>query len=134
MPQGRASPPPNSSSRDRGGLGSQAPESGTDNRFPAVISSPTSLSLLRTGFARDPHVQFPCLGYGQQLTLSLRMVRLQTFAGIIVLASLFACSEPDPAPSPPKEVQAVTSTTLTGTAGSPVAGGVTVRVIDHADK
>jgi hypothetical protein len=61
------------------------------------------------------------------------MTRLQNVlvAGIVLAA---ACSEPDPAPSPPKAIRPVTSTTLAGTAGLPVEGGITVRVVDYSDR
>lgn len=55
------------------------------------------------------------------------------FAGVALAATVYACSEPIPA-TPPKAIRAVTPTTLTGTAGAAVAGGVTVRVVDYSDR
>ena len=52
----------------------------------------------------------------------------------LVLATVFACSEPDPAPTPPKALRPVTSTSLTGTVGQPVAGGITVHVVDYSER
>lgn len=55
-------------------------------------------------------------------------------AGVFALATLLACSD-DPAPvSPPKAIRPVTPTTLAGTVGTKVDGGVTVHVIDYNDK
>ena len=53
---------------------------------------------------------------------------------MVVAVTLAACSEPEPAPSPPKAVRPVTQTTLTGTAGKAVEGGVTVRVVDYSER
>jgi hypothetical protein len=47
---------------------------------------------------------------------------------------LAACMDPDPAPTPPRLVRAVTSTSPTGTVGAPVPGGVTVQVLDYSDR
>ncbi|MEO5567525.1 MAG: hypothetical protein ABIR92_03490 [Gemmatimonadaceae bacterium] len=55
-------------------------------------------------------------------------------AGIALLAAVFSCSEPAPAPSPPKALRPVTATDLTGTAGFPVSGGITVHVVDYSDR
>jgi hypothetical protein len=53
---------------------------------------------------------------------------------VIVLTTVFACSEPEPAPTPPKAIRPVTATTLTGTVGAKVNGGVTVHVVDYSDR
>src|SRR4051812_26534689 len=63
------------------------------------------------------------------------MIRIQrVLAASLALATLFACSEPEPAATPPKTVRPVTSTTLTGTVGQAVPGGVTVYIIDYSDR
>src|SRR3954470_24784040 len=63
------------------------------------------------------------------------MIRIQrVLAASLALATLFACSEPEPAATPPKTVRPVTPTTLTGTVGQPVSGGVTVYIIDYSDR
>lgn len=55
-------------------------------------------------------------------------------AGVALTATLFAaCSEPTPE-TPPKAIRPVTPSQITGTAGQPVTGGVTVRVIDYSDR
>jgi hypothetical protein len=51
-----------------------------------------------------------------------------------VLLAAVACSEPDPAPTPPKALRPVTSTSLTGTVGQPVDGGITVHVVDYSER
>ena len=55
-------------------------------------------------------------------------------AGAALLASTFACSEPDPVATPPRAVKAIGETTLTGTVGQAVTGGITVRVIDYSSR
>jgi hypothetical protein len=55
-------------------------------------------------------------------------------ASCLALSALIACSEPDPAPSPPKAIRPVTPTTLSGTVGAKVEGGVTVHVVDYSDR
>lgn len=52
-------------------------------------------------------------------------------AGVALAA---ACSEPHPAPSPPKAIRPVTPTTVSATVGSAVAGGITVQVVDYSDR
>jgi hypothetical protein len=59
---------------------------------------------------------------------------LKAIATGLVLVTVFACSEPDPAPTPPKAVRPLTSTTLTGTVGQPVEGGITVHVVDYSER
>lgn len=59
---------------------------------------------------------------------------LKLSAACLVLATFIGCSEPDPAPSPPKEIRPVTATTQTGTVGQPVNGGVTVQIVDYSDR
>ncbi|HET9424577.1 MAG TPA: hypothetical protein VFO55_04325 [Gemmatimonadaceae bacterium] len=59
-----------------------------------------------------------------------RLLKL-VVTGAVVLA---ACSEPEPAPSPPKAVRPVTPTTQTGIAGTAVQGGITVHVVDYSDR
>lgn len=55
-------------------------------------------------------------------------------SGIALLATVFSCSEPPPAPSPPRALRPVTATALTGTAGFPVSGGITVHAVDYSDR
>ena len=64
----------------------------------------------------------------------MRRNSISRLAGVALLATVFSCSEPAPAPSPPKALLPVTATSLTGTAGLPVAGGITVHVIDYSDR
>ena len=52
----------------------------------------------------------------------------------LVLATLLACSEPDPAATPPKAIRPVTPTTQSGTVGQALPGGITVRVVDYSDR
>src|SRR5690349_3017760 len=98
--------PQNSSSRPRDGPGSRAPECGTDNSIGSALSAPP---------------QF--------------MARIhKALAASLALATLFACSEPQPAATPPKAVRPVTSTTQTGTVGQPLPGGITVHVVDYSER
>jgi hypothetical protein len=57
----------------------------------------------------------------------------RSIAALMLLGAV-ACSDSGPKTSPPKAIHAVTPTSLTGTVGQPVDGGITVRVIDYNDR
>lgn len=55
-------------------------------------------------------------------------------AAFTLAVTLLACSDPPASPTPPKALRPVTPVTATGTAGTTLAGGITVQVVDYADK
>jgi hypothetical protein len=61
------------------------------------------------------------------------MTRLSKLV-LSAVAVFAACSEPEPAPSPPKAIIPVTATTSVGTVGTALEGGITVHVIDYSDR
>jgi hypothetical protein len=61
------------------------------------------------------------------------MLRIPKSAAIAVLL-VAACSDPQPAATPPKALRPVTSTDLTGTVGKAVDGGITIHVVDYSDR